>query len=124
MAPVSTGKGVTGRVNGRSVALGNRRLLDDLEIGVGGWAEKADALRADGDRDDPGTADQAERGLDPDDSVGRAGADDRSVGLGADRHGDQVGRYGGAGAGARATGVAVERIGVAALAAAAAPAAA
>jgi heavy metal translocating P-type ATPase len=43
-----TGKGVTGRVNGRDVALGNRRLLDDLEIGLGDWAERADALRADG----------------------------------------------------------------------------
>jgi len=43
-----TGKGVTGRVNGRDVALGNRRLLDDLGIDAGDWPEKADALRADG----------------------------------------------------------------------------
>ncbi len=44
----TTGKGVTGRVDGRDVALGNTRLLDDLGIASGGWAGKADALRADG----------------------------------------------------------------------------
>ena len=44
----TTGKGVTGQVDGRDVALGNTRLLDDLGIASGGWAGKADALRADG----------------------------------------------------------------------------
>ena len=43
-----TGKGVTGKVRGREVALGNARLLDDLGIKPGTWIETADALRADG----------------------------------------------------------------------------
>ncbi len=43
-----TGKGVTGRVDGRDVALGNRKLLEDLGIDVGDWSETADTLRADG----------------------------------------------------------------------------
>jgi len=43
-----TGKGVTGKVRGREVALGNARLLDDLGIKPGTWTEIADALRADG----------------------------------------------------------------------------
>ena len=43
-----TGKGVTGSVNGRSIALGNRSLLDDHSIDPGTLAERADALRADG----------------------------------------------------------------------------
>jgi Cu+-exporting ATPase len=43
-----TGKGVTGRVDGRDVSLGNRRLLDDLRIEAGRLAIKAEELRADG----------------------------------------------------------------------------
>jgi Cu+-exporting ATPase len=43
-----TGKGVTGRVDGRSVALGNRRLLEDLKIPLDGFGERAEALRGDG----------------------------------------------------------------------------
>lgn len=43
-----TGKGVRGTVDGRAVALGNRRLLDDLGIEPGRLAERADALRAEG----------------------------------------------------------------------------
>ncbi|MGH2598804.1 MAG: heavy metal translocating P-type ATPase, partial [Dehalococcoidia bacterium] len=43
-----TGKGVTGRVAGREVALGNRRLMDDLGITVGQLAERAEVLRRDG----------------------------------------------------------------------------
>jgi Cu+-exporting ATPase len=43
-----TGKGVTGRVEGRSVALGNRRLLDDLGISLDGVGGRAEALRGDG----------------------------------------------------------------------------
>jgi P-type Cu+ transporter len=43
-----TGKGVTGTVDGRAVALGNQRLLQDLDIDAGDWFDKADALRADG----------------------------------------------------------------------------
>jgi Cu+-exporting ATPase len=42
-----TGKGVTGRVDGREVALGNRALLDSLGIDPGGLAAQAEALRAD-----------------------------------------------------------------------------
>ena len=43
-----TGKGVTGRVDGRSVALGNRRLLEDLGVPLDGFGERAEALRRDG----------------------------------------------------------------------------
>jgi Cu+-exporting ATPase len=43
-----TGKGVTGRVEGQRVALGNRALLDALDIDPGPLAERADALRAEG----------------------------------------------------------------------------
>jgi Cu+-exporting ATPase len=43
-----TGKGVTGKVDGRRVALGNRALLDELEIGPGELAMQAESLRADG----------------------------------------------------------------------------
>ncbi len=43
-----TGKGVTGEVEGQSVALGNQRLMDSLGIEIGTLPEKADALRADG----------------------------------------------------------------------------
>ncbi len=43
-----TGKGVTGRVGGQRVALGNRALLDALAIDPGPLADRADALRAEG----------------------------------------------------------------------------
>jgi len=43
-----TGKGVTGSVKGRSIALGNRTLLDDRGIDPGSLAQRADALRAEG----------------------------------------------------------------------------
>jgi Cu+-exporting ATPase len=43
-----TGKGVVGVVDGRRVALGNRKLLDELGIAVSDLAERADALRRDG----------------------------------------------------------------------------
>ncbi|MEK6778075.1 MAG: copper-translocating P-type ATPase, partial [Candidatus Deferrimicrobiota bacterium] len=43
-----TGKGVKGRVDGRFVALGNRKLLEDLGVDPGDLAVKADALRRDG----------------------------------------------------------------------------
>ena len=43
-----TGKGVTGRVEGRSVILGNLRLLEDKGVDPGDLAAKAEALRADG----------------------------------------------------------------------------
>ena len=43
-----TGKGVIGDVDGKRVALGNVRLLESLDIDVGGLAERAEALRADG----------------------------------------------------------------------------
>ncbi len=43
-----TGKGVTGRVDGRSVALGNRRLLEDLGVALDGLGERAEALRGEG----------------------------------------------------------------------------
>src|SRR5438445_5892269 len=43
-----TGKGVAGRVEGRTVALGNHRLMQDLGVPIGDLAERADALRRDG----------------------------------------------------------------------------
>ena len=43
-----TGKGVTGKVDGHDVALGNRALLDDLHVDPGGLAAKAEDLRKDG----------------------------------------------------------------------------
>jgi P-type Cu+ transporter len=43
-----TGKGVTGRVDGRKVALGNVRLLDLLKIDPGSLADEAERRRAEG----------------------------------------------------------------------------
>jgi Cu+-exporting ATPase len=43
-----TGKGVTGKSGGRSVALGNAKLMADLGIAFGELELKADALRSDG----------------------------------------------------------------------------
>jgi Cu+-exporting ATPase len=43
-----TGKGVTGRVGGRCVALGNAGLMADFGVDLGGLAGKADELRRDG----------------------------------------------------------------------------
>ncbi|HQT65856.1 MAG TPA: HAD-IC family P-type ATPase, partial [Acidocella sp.] len=43
-----TGQGVTGKVSGRAVALGNARLMQDQKIEMGSLAGKADELRRDG----------------------------------------------------------------------------
>jgi Cu+-exporting ATPase len=43
-----TGKGVTGKIGGRIVALGNAKLMADLEIALGDLEHKADDLRSDG----------------------------------------------------------------------------
>jgi Cu+-exporting ATPase len=43
-----TGKGVTGKIGGRSVALGNAKLMVDLGIKLGNLERKADELRSDG----------------------------------------------------------------------------
>lgn len=43
-----TGKGVTGIVSGRTVALGNQAMMDDLGIDVSALAAQADAHRAEG----------------------------------------------------------------------------
>ena len=43
-----TGKGVTGKIGGQSVVLGNARLMADLGIVLGDLERKADALRGDG----------------------------------------------------------------------------
>ena len=43
-----TGKGVKGEIEGHQVALGNRALLDDLQIDPGELATKVKSLRADG----------------------------------------------------------------------------
>ena len=41
-----TGMGVTGRVGGRAVALGNARLMQDQHVAVGALAAKVDELRS------------------------------------------------------------------------------
>jgi P-type Cu+ transporter len=43
-----TGKGVTGEVDGRRVALGNAALMETLKLDVSGLARQAETLRADG----------------------------------------------------------------------------
>ena len=43
-----TGKGAVGRVGARKVAVGNRRLLEELAVDPGPLAARAEALRADG----------------------------------------------------------------------------
>ncbi|MEO8321405.1 MAG: copper-translocating P-type ATPase [Bradyrhizobium sp.] len=43
-----TGKGVTGKIGGRSVALGNAKLMADLGISFGDLEKKADSLCGDG----------------------------------------------------------------------------
>ncbi len=43
-----TGKGVTGKIDGRSVALGNAKLMADLGVALGELEQKANALRSDG----------------------------------------------------------------------------
>jgi len=43
-----TGKGVRGSIEGRAVALGNLALMTHLGVDVGGVADRAEALRADG----------------------------------------------------------------------------
>ncbi len=43
-----TGKGVTGRLDGDVVALGNRALLDDLGVDAGALAARAEELRSEG----------------------------------------------------------------------------
>jgi Cu+-exporting ATPase len=53
MAPVNgfqsvTGKGVTGEVDGKKVAVGNAKLLEDLGIDAGNLALQAEKQRADG----------------------------------------------------------------------------
>ena len=43
-----TGKGVTGEVDGKRVALGNGKLLEELRIAPGDLADRAEQLRAEG----------------------------------------------------------------------------
>ncbi len=43
-----TGKGVTGTVDGRQVALGGTKLMDDLGVAIGELTGRADAMRGDG----------------------------------------------------------------------------
>jgi len=44
-----TGRGVRGRVDGASVALGNRKLLDELGVDAGGAGTRAESLRSKGE---------------------------------------------------------------------------
>jgi Cu+-exporting ATPase len=43
-----TGKGITGKISGRPVALGNAKLMADLGVMLGDLEQKADELRRDG----------------------------------------------------------------------------
>ena len=43
-----TGRGVTGKVDGHALALGNRKLLDELKVDPGALADRAEELRRDG----------------------------------------------------------------------------
>ena len=43
-----TGKGVKGRIDGRSVGLGNRALLDEMNIKAAAFVDQAEKLRSDG----------------------------------------------------------------------------
>ncbi len=43
-----TGKGVRGRVEGRSVALGNLALMEDLQVPLGNLVDRAETMRGDG----------------------------------------------------------------------------
>ena len=43
-----TGKGVRGRIDGHAVALGNRRMLEELALESGDWPNRAEQLRRDG----------------------------------------------------------------------------
>jgi Cu+-exporting ATPase len=43
-----TGRGVTGRIDGKAVAIGNARLIEQLQIPAGPLARRADAMRAEG----------------------------------------------------------------------------
>jgi Cu+-exporting ATPase len=43
-----TGKGVTGTIEGRAVALGNLKLFEELHIDAGDFPARAEALRSDG----------------------------------------------------------------------------
>ncbi len=43
-----TGRGITGRVDGRAVALGNRRMIEEIGVDAGPWADRAEAMRLEG----------------------------------------------------------------------------
>jgi len=43
-----TGKGVTGSIEGRHVALGNAKLLEELRVATGDFASRAETMRSDG----------------------------------------------------------------------------
>ena len=43
-----TGRGVTGRVDGRSVSIGNQKLFDESGVAIGDLVQRAEAMRADG----------------------------------------------------------------------------
>ncbi|MGH9732345.1 MAG: heavy metal translocating P-type ATPase, partial [Candidatus Acidiferrales bacterium] len=58
-----TGKGITGRVEGRAVAVGNQTLLNDIGISRIALKERADALRGDGNTVVHVAVDGAEAGL-------------------------------------------------------------
>jgi Cu+-exporting ATPase len=44
-----TGKGVTGKIEGKAVSLGNARMIADLGLEPGDWSDKADKRRDDGE---------------------------------------------------------------------------
>jgi P-type Cu+ transporter len=44
----ATGKGVSGTVSGKTVALGNQAMMDDLKVDIGSLTKEADVLRSEG----------------------------------------------------------------------------
>jgi P-type Cu+ transporter len=45
----TTGKGVTGTIEGRRVALGNAKLMEELQVPLGALESKAESMRGDGE---------------------------------------------------------------------------
>ena len=95
-----------GRINAGQCAQQRRR------IGYGARHGSSGVLRR-GNRNDARATEKAHGGLQTHDAAGRRGRDDGSIGLGADGHGAQVGRYGCARTGAGARGAAVEHVRIA-----------
>ena len=104
MVPACGGDGVGG-VDAGERAEQDRSVAD----GAGNRASRVLSLR---NRNDAGATYQTDRRFDADHAADRGGAEDRTVGFGADGDRAQVGRHAGGGAGAGAARIAVEGVGI------------